>query len=320
MLRERGHSVSGQSLDPLPGSLFETADLSNWLEHDFRIDIRDSDATLQAMAEAQPDVVIHLAAQPLVRASYLNPGDTFSTNVMGTMNVLSAVAECSTVKAHLVITTDKVYRNVHQEAGYKEDDALGGTDPYSASKAMADLLTQSWISSFPGCPTAIARAGNVIGGGDVSPDRLMPDLLHSFRREEPALIRYPDAVRPWQHVLDCLNGYLILIDSLLMEESSGAWNFGPSDAHAHPVSVVADLSALLWGNGAHWITNLDEQPHEASLLLLDSEKSRTELDWRDHLNFGTTITWTVNWEKQATLGISAQELCQQQLSDFAELH
>lgn len=320
MLRERGDTVSGQSLDPLPGSLFETAGLSAGLEYDFRIDIRDSEATAMAMAKSEPDVVIHLAAQPLVRASYLNPKETFSTNVVGTLNVLAAVATCRTVKAHLVITTDKVYRNIHQRAGYKEDDALGGKDPYSASKAMADLLTQSWIASFPSCPTAIARAGNVIGGGDISPDRLIPDLLNAFQHQQPALIRYPDAVRPWQHVLDCLNGYLILTDSLLQGENQGAWNFGPSDDNARPVSVVADLSAQLWGHGAHWITDLDEQLNEASLLLLNSEKARTALDWDDKLKFEEAVAWTVKWEKQVKSGVDALEICQRQLHEFKALN
>jgi len=320
MLRLRGHAVSGLSLNPLHGSLFETAQLSSVVEHDFRIDIRDSEATAKAMAIAQPDVVIHLAAQPLVRASYQNPEETFSTNVMGTMNVLAAVRDCPSVQAHLVITTDKVYRNDNKKVGYKEDDPLGGSDPYSASKAMADLLTQSWISSFPSCPTAIARAGNVIGGGDVSPDRLLPDLLNAFQRNEPAQIRYPHAVRPWQHVLDCLNGYLVLTDSLLEGKNQGAWNFGPSDAHAHPVSVVADLSAQLWGNGAHWTTDLQEQPHEASLLLLDSAKARSALNWHDKLNFHNAVAWTLAWEKQAASGSSTLDLCQQQLRDFAALN
>ena len=319
MLNMRGHTVSGQSLDPLPGSLFETAQLSSLVEHDFRIDIRDTEATRRAILTAQPDVVVHLAAQPLVRASYQDPEETFSTNVMGTMNVLAAVSTCSSVQANLVITTDKVYRNDNQNSGYKEDAPLGGSDPYSASKSMADLLTQSWISSFPGCPTGIARAGNVIGGGDVSPDRLLPDLLNAFQRNEPALIRYPNAIRPWQHVLDCLNGYLVLIDSLIEGRNQGAWNFGPSDGHAHPVRTVADLSAELWGNGARWMTDNQEHPHEATLLLLDSTKARKELNWHDKLSFEEAIAWTVNWERQVSTGISVRKLCEQQINYFAEL-
>lgn len=320
MLVAQGHTVSGQSLDPLPGSLFERAQLYDLFEHDNRVDIRDADATREGLIKAKPDVVIHMAAQPLVRASYENPRETFTTNVIGTMNVLEAIARTDSVRASLIITTDKVYRNVGQRIGYKEDEALGGTDPYSASKAMADLLTQSWIASFPSCPTAIARAGNVIGGGDISPDRLIPDLLNAFQHQQPALIRYPNAVRPWQHVLDCLHGYLILTDSLLHGKNQGAWNFGPLDDKAHPVSVVADLSAQLWGNGALWTTDLDEQLPEASLLLLNSEKARTHLGWADTLNFERAVAWTVIWQKQFYSGVAAKDLCQQQLHDFTVLN
>ena len=170
------------------------------------MDIRDAEATAAAVSTAAPDVVVHMAAQSLVRESYRNPRYTYETNAIGTLNVLEAVAATPSVRAHVVVTTDKVYRNVDQEAGYVETDPLGGDDPYSASKAMADLLAQSWIRSFPGAPTAIARAGNVIGGGDISRDRLLPDLIAAYARGQAPRLRFPRAVRPWQHVLDCLNG------------------------------------------------------------------------------------------------------------------
>lgn len=321
MLRTQGHVVSGQSLDPVAGSLFETANLAAVLEHDFRIDIRDAETTLEAITTARPDVVMHLAAQPLVRASYENPQETYSTNVMGTMNVLDAVAHCPSVRAHLVITTDKVYRNVQQAAGYREDDALGGDDPYSASKAMADILTQSWITSFPGCPTAIARAGNVIGGGDVSRDRLLPDLLAAFAAGNEAVLRYPDAVRPWQHVLDCLNGYLLLVDTLLAnpDTGAGAWNFGPPDSNAVSVAQIADLATSLWGEGASWSTTGEQQPHEAALLTLNSEKARSELNWHDRLDVSAAVGWAVDWEQGRTGGAPAADLCAGQLLAFAAL-
>ena len=193
LLRSRGHQVSGLALDPVPDALYTRAGLDAQVEHDLRVDIRDAAATAAGVARVSPDVVLHLAAQPLVRESYQDPRTTFETNVTGTLNVLEAVQNTPSVKAHVVITTDKVYRNVNQESGYVESDPLGGDDPYSSSKAMADLLTQSWVTSFPGAPTAIARAGNVIGGGDVSRDRLLPDLLTAFRDGRAAVLRVPES-------------------------------------------------------------------------------------------------------------------------------
>jgi len=316
ILVAQGHAVSGQSLDPIDGSLFELAGLSELLEHDHRIDIRDAAATQAALALAKPDVVIHLAAQPLVRASYEDPQETYSTNVMGTMNVLDAIAHVESIKASLIITTDKVYRNINQLAGYKEDDPLGGDDPYSASKAMADILTQSWVKSFVSPPTAIARAGNVIGGGDVSRDRLIPDLIHAFTNNTPALIRYPQAVRPWQHVLDCLNGYQLLVEQLLSGGGAGAWNFGPPEASVIPVAEVANLTAEEWGQGATWSSDGNEHPHEAALLTLNSDKSRMELGWKDKLSVQDAIRWTVDWEKQRTNGKLVRQICRNQIEKF----
>jgi len=311
-----GHSVSGQSLNPIKGSLFELAGLSELVEQDNRIDIRDAAATQAALIRAKPDVVIHLAAQPLVRASYEDPQETYSTNVMGTMNVLDAIARTDSVQASLIITTDKVYRNVNQLTGYKEDDPLGGDDPYSASKAMADILTQSWVKCFDSPPTAIARAGNVIGGGDISQDRLIPDLISAFSNNTPALIRYPKAVRPWQHVLDCLNGYQLLVESLLSDGGTGAWNFGPPEASVISVAEVADLTARSWGHGATWTSDGTEHPHEAALLTLNSNKSRLELGWKDKLTVSEAVQWTVDWDKERTNGELAQQICSNQIEKF----
>lgn len=319
MLVERGHQVSGLALDPEPGALFESARLSELMESDIRGDIRDAALVQSALNMARPDVVIHLAAQPLVRESYRDPRWTMETNVMGTFNVLEAVSATDSVRAHLVITTDKVYRNVNQVAGYVEDDALGGHDPYSASKAMADLLTQSWVSSFDGPPTAVARAGNVIGGGDVSKDRLLPDLLRSFASGSPAFIRYPDAVRPWQHVLDCLNGYLLLGDALLDGTGSGEWNLGPGIGSFVTVGALADFAASVWGNDASWITDQDSHPHEAGLLALDAAKARTELGWHDRLSFDEAVRWTVDWETARLAGSSPAELSMDQIRVFSTL-
>ncbi|MET4703231.1 CDP-glucose 4,6-dehydratase [Frigoribacterium sp. UYMn621] len=320
LLRSRGHTVSGLALEPLEGSLFETARLTELIEADRRVDIRDAPATTAAIREIAPDVVLHLAAQPLVRRSYLNPRETFETNVMGTFNVLEAVSMTPSVAAQVIITTDKVYRNVDQRAGYRESDPLGGDDPYSSSKAMADLLTQSWVKSFPGVPTAIARAGNVIGGGDVSPDRLLPDLLNSYSQGDPASLRYPLAVRPWQHVLDCLNGYLALSDALLAGSGRGEWNFGPGDESFVPVGEVADITARLWGDGASWNAPGGEYLHEANLLALDSAKAIQQLGWSNRLLFPRSVEWTIDWYRAVADGHDARDVSAAQIRAFGELH
>jgi CDP-glucose 4,6-dehydratase len=267
-----------------------------------------------------PDVVIHLAAQPLVRKSYSDPRETIETNAIGTFNVLDAVSKTLSVKANLIITTDKVYKNVNQKKGYLESDHLGGDDPYSASKAMADIVTQSFVKSFPGIPTAIARAGNVIGGGDVSADRLIPDLINGFIQKKPALIRYPSAVRPWQHVLDCLNGYLTLVDKMLNNKMAGEWNFGPDERSFKDVKTVADYLKNRWGHDASWITDEKENPHEAELLALDATKAETQLNWHNKLSFEETLDWTLDWHKAVTAGANPLEQTQDQINKFRELN
>src|SRR6056297_3180923 len=268
----QGHSVFGLALAPASGSLFEHADVGSMLQVDERGDVRDASRVLQAVRDAQPDVVIHLAAQSLVRPSYDDPRWTVETNVLGTLSVLEAVSAVDSVQAALIVTTDKVYRNVGRLGGYAENDALGGHDPYSASKAMADILTSSWAASFPGKNLAIARAGHVIGGGDVSVDRLMPDVLRALRSDSSVHLRYPSAVRPWQHVLDCLAGYLVLTEGLLAGEGHGAWNFGPEPAAFRTVQETAELAAQAWGSGQTWVADEGEHPHEAELLTLDASR------------------------------------------------
>ena len=242
-------------------------------------------ATKAAITSAAPDVVVHMAAQSLVRESYRNPRFIYETNALGTLNVLEAVAATPSVRAHIVITTDKVYRNVDKEAGYVETDPLGGDDPYSASKAMADILTQSWVRSFPGCPTAIARGGNVIGGGDVSRERLLPDLIAAFTRGQAPLLGFPRAVRPWQHVLDCLNGYLTLVDGLLAGGGLGELNFGPGRDNFVEVGQVATLAAELWGGGAHWELAEGDHPLRGEPPRPGRAKAQGELGWRNRLGF-----------------------------------
>lgn len=319
LLLSRGHQVSGLALDPAEGSLYERAHLTELLATDHRIDIRDAAATKAAIQDTAPDVVIHMAAQSQVRESYREPRYTYETNAMGTLNVLDAVGATPSVRAHVVITTDKVYRNVDQEAGYVETDPLGGDDPYSASKAMADLLTQSWVRSYPGCPTAIARGGNVIGGGDVSPERLMPDLVRAYSSGRAPLLRFPRAVRPWQHVLDCLNGYLTIADALLAGSGLGQWNIGPGRDSFVEVGQVASLAAELWGGGAHWENQPGDHPHEANLLALDAGKAQRELGWRNRLGFRDAVSWTIEWERRVHEGVNPLEVTQEQIAAFEAL-
>lgn len=320
-LAAAGHEVSGIGLDPAPGALFERARVGELMAADRRIDIRDAAAVADTVRDCQPDVVIHLAAQPLVRESYRDPRTTWETNLNGTFNVLYAVAKADCAKALLVITTDKVYRNVNQIWGYRETDPLGGTDPYSASKAAADLLTQSWIaSSSSGIPTAIARAGNVIGGGDVCAERLMVDLIAAFSRDRDVHLRYPQAVRPWQHVLDCLAGYLALVDALLAGEQQGeAFNFGPGPDSFVEVGQVAERVARLWATSAGVVVDPAPDFHEAGLLALDAAKARLALGWTDRLSFDEALSWTVDWAKQALAGADPRELCTDQIGRFMAL-
>jgi CDP-glucose 4,6-dehydratase len=316
LLHSRGHEVSGLSLDPAPGSLYERAGVGELMAADLRVDVRDAGAVRTAVRDTAPDVVLHLAAQPLVRESYRDPRFTVETNVLGTFNVLEAVQAAGSVQASVVVTTDKVYRNVGQLRGYREPDALGGKDPYSASKAAADLLTQSWIASTPsGVPTAIARAGNVVGGGDVSPERLMVDLLASFAAGTPAVLRNPDAVRPWQHVLDCLEGYLLLVDALLAGRAHGeAFNFGPPPASCVQVGEVASRAAALWGADASWrIGAADPGLPEAELLTLDPRRAELALGWRGRLDLDATLRLTVDWARQVASGADPREVCLDQI-------
>jgi CDP-glucose 4,6-dehydratase len=301
MLQIQGHTVSGISLEPLEKSLFKQAFLSDIFEHDLRIDIRNSKELTEAVKNISPEVIVHLAAQPLVRESYKDPLGTFETNVLGTLNLLEATKELTRLKATLIITTDKVYKNHNHLRGYVETDELGGNDPYSASKAAADIATQSWIRSFGTTPIAIARAGNVIGGGDWASDRIIPDLVNAYSSKQIPILRYPNAIRPWQHVLDCLNGYLLLIDSMIGKQTSGEWNFGPVLGEKYSVANLVDAFANAWG-----VSNTEntfqleksEQPHEADYLLLDSKKASSLLGWTNKLDFGKSIALTAEWFKQ----------------------
>lgn len=321
MLIRQGHTVSGLALEPIARSLFERARVGDLLRDDLRVDITDASATADAVRRVNPDVVVHLAAQALVRESYRDPRTTHVTNFLGTLNVLEAVDRAPGVVAQVIITTDKVYRNDHQIWGYREIDPLGGVDPYSASKAAADLLTQSWIaSSGSKVPTAIARAGNVVGGGDVCADRLMVDLVQSFSDGNPVRLRYPDAVRPWQHVLDCLNGYMQLAEALVSGRCAGeAFNFGPgTDAYVR-VGAVATKVAALWGPPAEVSFDDAAHPHEAELLSLDARKAELSLGWHNQLAFDETVAWTVDWARQVAGGVDPRMVTWAQIDSFREL-
>jgi CDP-glucose 4,6-dehydratase len=315
LLLERGHEVVGLSLDPLRGSLFERAGLETLVARDLRLDIRNPAETVSALKELEPEVIIHLAAQPLVIESYKNPRFTFETNVNGTLNILEGIAQTPSVKASIVITTDKVYRNTSRIEGYREDEPLGGDDPYSSSKAMADILTQSWVRSFPASPIAIARAGNVIGGGDVSPNRLIPDIISASEANESPVLRYPDAVRPWQHVLDCLNGYLCLTEELLAGKGLGAWNFGPGSESFVTVGKVVEQTQSYLGSTSSWV-HAPSDLHEADLLALDSSKAQAELKWANILKYPESIKWTTDWYQEVAIGGSVLDVTRRQIQEF----
>jgi CDP-glucose 4,6-dehydratase len=318
MLKARGHDVVGISLPPLEKSLYKEASLSDLFSKEHFLDIRNRIEFKKAITSLNADVAFHLAAQPLVRESYNTPIETYETNVIGTLNFLDGIMETN-IQAAVVITTDKVYKNKNLLHGYVESDELGGHDPYSSSKAAADIATQSWVDSFGSKNISIARAGNVIGGGDWAADRLIPDLVNAFNNNASASIRYPNSIRPWQHVLDCLSGYLALSDAMLAKGVTGEWNFGPEINTDTKVSKVADMAAQAWGQGASWTLDSEPQLHEAGYLLLDSSKARRELGWQDKLEFGATIDWTIDFYKSVIRGKSPRVLLQEQVDAFSRL-
>lgn len=315
MLRIRGHEVVGISLPALENSLYREANLSDLFSQEFFLDIRKRDDFKKAIHNSSADVAFHLAAQPLVRESYAFPIETYETNVLGTLNFLDGIRD-SGIQASVVITTDKVYKNKNLLRGYFESDELGGHDPYSSSKAAADIATQSWVSSFNLKNVSIARAGNVIGGGDWAKDRLIPDLVNSFNQGVPGNIRYPDAIRPWQHVADCLNGYIALSEAMLHKGFTGEWNFGPPINIEGTVAKVAELSSKYWGEGASWEINSEPQLHEAGFLLLDASKARAQLNWSDKLNFEDSIKWTIDFYKAVKHGGNPRVILETQIKDY----
>lgn len=321
LLRRLGASVYGYALPPTHQSaLFVTARLADDIKHRLA-DIRDLPTLRAAMAEAEPDIVIHMAAQALVRPSYEEPVETFATNVMGTVHVLEAARHLRAVRAILIVTTDKCYENNGAGAAFREDDRLGGNDPYSNSKACAELATHAYRSSFfnaEGARIATARAGNVFGGGDWARDRLVPDAMQAFLTGEALRIRNPNSVRPWQHALDPVLGYLELVERLADDQSfAGGWNFGPDAASEVPVGTVVDHLIALWGDGARWTADAGPHPHEAAYLRLDCAKARSELGWRPQLDLAQGLRLTVDWYKALREGRDLRKFSLDQLDQVA---
>ncbi len=316
MLMSLGHEVSGISLNPEQGSLFEKAKIAPLFSSDLRIDIRNSVELKTQLQKIKPDFVFHLAAQPLVRHSYKHPVETFETNVVGTFNLLNAVHETESVRAQLIVTTDKVYKNVGQLSGYVESDILGGSDPYSSSKAAADQLTQEWARTVSKIPIGVARAGNVIGGGDVCEDRLIPDLVRAATTGKQIEIRNPASIRPWQHVLDCLAGYLKLSDQLLRGDGAGVWNFSSDSRDSRTVQEVVNRFAKSWGTQFIQTEPPVKQPHEAGILLLNSEKSNQFLNWNNKYDFNESVDLVVDWEKRFANNADPLVLTNEQIAKF----
>lgn len=317
-LREKGHEVIGYSLDPLENGIYETAQLSTIVEKDIRMDIRDYESLESEIKKAQPEIVVHLAAQPLVGASYENPSDTFEINVTGTLNLLRACQTTPSIKAIAVITTDKVYENLNQRRPFVENDPLGLGDPYSTSKAMADLLTQSWMKSVAKVPVGVFRAGNVIGGGDVSPNRLIPDIVNAQRSNRPVQLRNPSAVRPWQHVLDCLEGYQRAIDWMLANEKNIVLNFGPDYSEYRTVGEIAKDYVQISGRGSIEILNRSGFP-EADFLTLDSSRARSTLNWNDKLSLQETLKWTHEWYLRQDERLNVLDISIQQIREYEKM-
>jgi CDP-glucose 4,6-dehydratase len=315
-----GARVSGFALEPITNpSMFAAASLAKVMESSAVGDVRELGALKSALRSSQAQIVIHLAAQALVRDSYLDPVGTYWTNVMGTVNLLEAARNLESARAVLVVTSDKCYENRERAHAYREDEAMGGYDPYSSSKGCAELVTAAYRRSFYaefGRPAvASARSGNVIGGGDWSKDRLVPDAIRAFIGGAYLKVRNPNAIRPWLHVLEPLCGYLTLTEHLWTNGAtySEPWNFGPSEGDIRSVKWIVEQVARRSKGNVIWEVDSAPQPHEASLLQLDSSKARERIGWRPRLPLETAVDWTVEWYQRYAQGQSARELTQEQI-------
>jgi CDP-glucose 4,6-dehydratase len=323
-LASMGAKVTGYALAPnTTPNLFDVLVIDSLIGKSHIADIRDLSSLQKAMSEANPDVVIHMAAQPLVRYSYANPVETYATNVMGTVHVLESTRSIVSVRATVVVTTDKCYENKEWVWGYRENEPMGGYDPYSNSKGCAELVTSAYRQSYfsksdSTNKVASARAGNVIGGGDWSEDRLIPDAIRAFEANKSLMVRNPLATRPWQHVLEPLSGYLILVQELYERGSDFAsgWNFGPWDEDNRSVQEVIDLLISDWGNTARSEREGSEQPHEANLLKLDCSKARSQLGWIPKWNLETATQKIVHWQKAYQVKKNMQEVSLAQINQY----
>lgn len=323
LLRDLGAEVHGFALEPDQGAIFEAANVRRALHGHVIADICDLAAVKAAMADAKPSVVLHLAAQALVRLSYREPVSTYATNVMGTVNVLEAVRSIGGVDAAVVVTSDKCYENFGWPWSYRETDPFGGHDPYSNSKGCAELVAAAYRRSFlaeRGVKVASARAGNVVGGGDRALDRLVPDLIAAASAGRETLIRNPQAVRPWQHVMEPLSGYVQLAQKLVHGQDGSSfaegWNFGPSGEAERTVADVADAVCRHWGATAKWVRDQDPQPHEAHFLKLESSKARQVMGWRSVWSFDDTIRETVSWYRAAADGEQMPAFTERQIASY----
>ena len=307
-LANMGAQVTGYALAPNTSpNLYEVLEVGGSIYQSHIGDIRDIAQLREAITDASPEIVLHMAAQPLVRYSYENPLETYSTNVMGTVNLLECVRALNTVRAVVVVTTDKCYENKEWEWGYREIDTLGGHDPYSNSKGCAELVTAAYRESYFSpkkfnehhVAIASARAGNVIGGGDWSEDRLIPDAFRAFEANTPLMIRNPLATRPWQHVLEPLSGYLTLAQALYLSGNvfNGGWNFGPRNEDARPVKEVINLLIDNWMSSRTWMQEKNQQPHEANSLRLDCSKASQYLGWNPKWKLEKAIKETAEWQR-----------------------
>jgi len=312
--------VTGYSLEPpTTPSLFEQLELQKRMSS-IKGDVRDPGLLRDSMAAREPAIIIHMAAQSLVRGSYTEPFETYSTNVMGTLNVLEAARSVPSVKAIIVVTTDKCYENRETHDAYRETESLGGFDPYSSSKACAEIVTASYRQSFfsdSNVQVASASAGNVIGGGDWAKDRLIPDVVRAWSNGKAAVVRSPGAVRPWQHVLEPLHGYLELAEHLSSSRDfAEAWNFGPDESDHETVASVVTRAAELWGAGAKWSAEENGGPHEAGLLKLDSTKARQRLGWRPMWGLEKALAATLEGYRAQARGGDVGDITRKQLADF----
>jgi CDP-glucose 4,6-dehydratase len=327
-LQELGAELSGYALQaPTQPSLFELGHVASKM-NSVTGDIRDIKKLSETLNITRPEIVIHMAAQPLVRYSYIEPVETYATNVMGTVNILEASRNTPSVRALVNVTTDKCYENREWIWGYRENDRLGGYDPYSSSKACSELISAAYRSSYfsaepsnsPRLAIATARAGNIIGGGDWAKDRLVPDMISAFSEGSPAVIRNPQATRPWQHVLDALHGYLLLAEQLFLNgpQFSAAWNFGPNDQEPRTVAWIADAISKSWGGTATWLDDNQLGYHEAASLRLDATKARNTLGWESVLDLPKAIHLTVDWAKAYQSGRDMRDFTIQQIISYEE--